>query len=391
MPFITLRRAAGLPGGLLSLAVLVAAGAIPGRAAAQRVTSSLDVQGTRLQYADTVDATATGLTPAVRLDWKYGLLSASGTYAQLSSAWSADGSVNGALFTPSRGPLSAELAGTAGGSTHQDGTHTGMMIGMGRLHLDGESSGLWIGAGGGATSDGFVWRGVRKGEAGAWLSNGPASLTLTAEPTVVDDSIRYTDMTAEAGWRAGRLELGAVGGARGGAHLPSVASNATAWGSVRAVVWLAPRVALLGSAGTYPVDYTQGFPGGRFASIGVRLSLTPHGRAVSEGEPDAPPVPVAPAPVGGVSGVQLVPGSRGRLLRVLAPGARAVEVNGDFTGWTPRALVPAGQGWFTLTAPIASGTYQMNVRVDGGSWVVPPSLTVVRDEFGGSSGVLVVP
>lgn len=386
MLFFAFRRASGLPGGLLTLAALVAGGAIPGRAAAQRVTSSLDVQGTRLRYADTVDATATGLTPSVRLDWSHALLRASGTYAQLSSAWSADGGVDGALFSPSRGPLSAELAGSVGGSTHQDGTRTGMAIGMGRLHLDGESAGLWVGAGGGATSDGFVWRGVKQGEAGAWLSNGPASLTLTAEPTIVDDSIRYTDMTAEGGWTAGRLELDAVGGARAGAHLPSVASNATAWGSVRAVVWLASRVALLGSAGTYPVDYTQGFPGGRFASIGVRLSLTPRARAVPEIEPAA----AVPA-VGGISTLQLVPGAKGSVLRVLAPGARSVEVNGDFTGWTPRALTPAGQGWFTLPAPIASGTYQMNVRVDGGTWIVPPSLTVVRDEFGGSSGVLVVP
>lgn len=386
MPSITFRRASGLPGGFLSLAALLAAGAISGRAGAQRVTSSLDVQGTRLRYADTVDATATGLTPSVRLDWGHGLLSASGTYAQLSSAWSADGSVDGAVFTPSRGPFSAELAATVGGSTHQDGTRTGMAIGMGRLHFDGQSSGLWIGAGGGATSDGFVWRGVRQGEAGAWLSNGPASLTLTAEPTIVDDSIRYTDLTAEGGWTAGRLELGAVGGARAGAHLPSVASNATAWGSVRAMVWVASRVALLGSAGTYPVDYTQGFPGGRFASVGVRLSLSPRAR------PAEVPVPVEPvaAAAGGVSKVQLVPRANGAVLQVFAPGARTVEVNGDFTGWTPRALAPAGQGWFTLPAPIAAGTYQMNVRVNGGEWLVPPSLAVVRDEFGGSSGVLVV-
>lgn len=146
MPFFAFRGASGRPGGLLSLAALVAVGAMPGRAVAQRVTSTLDVQGTRLRYADTVDATATGISPSLRLDWSHALLSASGTYAQLSSAWSADGGVDGALFTPSRGPLSAELAGTVSGSTHQDGTRTGMAIGMGRLHLDGESAGLWSGA-----------------------------------------------------------------------------------------------------------------------------------------------------------------------------------------------------------------------------------------------------
>jgi hypothetical protein len=32
----------------------------------------------------------------------------------------------------------------------------------------------------------------------------------------------------------------------------------------------------------------------------------------------------------------------------------------------------------------------MIVRTDAGAWVVPPGLTAVADEFGGSVGILVV-
>lgn len=369
-----------------SLATSLAACAIPGVVTAQRIVSSLDAQGNRLRYADTLDAAAIGLTPSLRLEWNNATLSASGTYAQLAHAWSADGSLDASVFTPSTGPLSAELAGTLGGSTHQDGTRTGAAVGIGRLHLDGTSVGAWLGAGGGATSDGFVWRGVREGDAGAWFGNGPATLTLTAQPTMVDDSIRYTDLSAAGSWRGRIFELGAVVGARTGAHLPLLTGSPTAWGSVNAVAWLLPRVALLASAGTYPVDYTQGFPGGRFLSAGVRLSLTPR---VLPAAPAATEV----APSGsGVSELQLAgaAGSR-RTLRLRAVRAHSVDVRGDFSGWQPRALARSADGWYVLATPLAPGTYQMNVRVNGGEWTSPPSLATVRDEFGGVTGVLIVP
>lgn len=375
------------PGAFWPLIGLLAGCVIPASAAAQRIVSSLDAQATRLRYADTLDASAIGLTPSLRLGWDNAMLRASGTYAQLAHAWSADGSIGASVFTPSAGALSAELAGTFGGSAHQDGTHTGSALGIGRLHMDGKSLGAWVGAGGGATSDGYVWRGVREGEVGTWLENGPATLTLTAQPTSVDDSIRYTDLTAEGAWRGKTLEVGAVAVTRAGSHLPSLVSSTNAWGSVNVVAWLRPRVALLASGGTYPVDYTQGFPGGRFVSAGVRLSLTPRERPA--------PSPVAARPelaASGVTDFQLAGTAGGpRTLRVRAPRAQIVEVSGDFTSWQPRALTRGADDWYTFVAPLAPGTYQMNVRVNGGEWLPPPSLTTVRDEFGGVAAVLVVP
>jgi 1,4-alpha-glucan branching enzyme len=77
-------------------------------------------------------------------------------------------------------------------------------------------------------------------------------------------------------------------------------------------------------------------------------------------------------------------------VRVSVPGARTVEINGDFTNWTPVKLLPAGNGLWTSTLPLKRGKYQMNLRVDGGEWTVPPGLLSMVDEFGGNVGLLVI-
>jgi 1,4-alpha-glucan branching enzyme len=78
-------------------------------------------------------------------------------------------------------------------------------------------------------------------------------------------------------------------------------------------------------------------------------------------------------------------------LRVQAPGARRVELNGDFTGWQPTALASSPGGSWTLTVPLAPGTYQVNLRIDDGPWMVPAGLLPLTDEFGGRVGLLVIP
>jgi hypothetical protein len=67
-----------------------------------------------------------------------------------------------------------------------------------------------------------------------------------------------------------------------------------------------------------------------------------------------------------------------------------VEVSGDFTEWVPMKLTSAGEGNWTLTLPVAPGHYQMNLRIDGGRWIVPPGLVPMVDEFGGAVGLLIV-
>jgi 1,4-alpha-glucan branching enzyme len=84
--------------------------------------------------------------------------------------------------------------------------------------------------------------------------------------------------------------------------------------------------------------------------------------------------------------------SRGtqRVLRVDAPGARTVEINGDFTQWRPVQLVRGIDGWWSVMVPIESGAYQMNVRIDGGAFQAPPGLLTSTDEFGGVVGILII-
>jgi len=143
--------------------------------------------------------------------------------------------------------------------------------------------------------------------------------------------------------------------------------------------------------GTYPIDPTQGFPGGRFVSLSVRLA-TRRGR---ESQLSSVVQPQTASPLGNgaapVSGFEAVRDSLGSVtLRVNAPRALLVEISGDFTSWEPVRLERASNGWWALTLPIGTGKYQMNLRLDGGAWLVPPGLLSMLDEFGGTVGLLVV-
>jgi len=77
-------------------------------------------------------------------------------------------------------------------------------------------------------------------------------------------------------------------------------------------------------------------------------------------------------------------------LEVAAYGAKTVEVSGDFTSWKPVKLAPSTGGAWKISLPIPHGTHQINVRVNGGQWLVPPGLPRLTDEFGGAVGLLVV-
>jgi hypothetical protein len=177
---------------------------------------------------------------------------------------------------------------------------------------------------------------------------------------------------------------------RVGDQVTDLGATARTWGSLSAVAWLKPRVAAVLSGGTYPIDPTQGFPGGRFLSASIRLAQgarhTP--RPSSPGvAPDSGGLPDPSAVqrfMWGKSGANAV------TLTAKVALAQTVEIAGDFTNWTPVQLSSAADGLWGVTLPLKSGTYQMNIRVDGGPWRVPPGLLSVVDEFGGSVGLLTI-
>lgn len=358
---------------------------------AQTVESSVDVGAAALEYADTLSTGAGAITPHVSIDWQSGFVDATGTYSHFTvGGWSTQGALSGSRFIPAGARSVIELAGLAGGSTHSDGTRTGEGLMNARFHLGRSRREFFVGAGGGRAWDGNAWRSVLLGEVGASVPVGPGQAVITVSPAIVNDSLKYADSQASIYWKRERLDLSAVLGFRVGDQAITTNPNARSWASMTAVAWLTPRVGLVASGGTYPIDPTQGFPGGRFVSLALRLA--------THSVRSQPPIPstdedVGPARTAAITGFGARRESPGAVtLTAAVPGAQSVEITGDFTNWVPVRLTPGSgstDSW-SVTLPINSGKYEMNIRVNGGAWVVPPGLLSMLDEFGGSVGLLVV-
>jgi hypothetical protein len=356
-------------------------GALAAPAFAQHPRFSVDAGALNMQYADSVDANAIAVTPSLWIDTRRASLITIATLSEFSGGgWSAQGSAVGSLFTRKRKLFLAEFEASAGGSTRNDASRTGQLLGIARAHLSTATRGAWIGAGFGGTWDGVEWRNVLQGEAAAWVAVANASASLSATPVVVDDSIRYTDTQISGALNFSRVDLDASAGFRGGSQLPTLGGTAKSWGSASITGWITSHIALVAGAGTYPVDLTQGFPGGRFASFSIRFGSR---RFSPSREPKAEPMSPSLLTLRNA-------GEGKRQIRIRLPAASTVEIMGDFTDWAAIALQQEENGWWSARLPIKAGIHEMNVRIDSGSWTVPPGLPRKSDEFGGSVGVLVV-
>ena len=149
-------------------------------------------------------------------------------------------------------------------------------------------------------------------------------------------------------------------------------------------------MAIVASGGTYPLDLLQGFPSGRFTSLGLRITGPGSGPAPAVARAAIELSQERAARNGLTSFRVRSRAARSREIRVRASGARTVEITGDFTGWSPVALSAVAEGWWFLVVDLAPGSYEMNLRIDGGAWLVPPDLPTRRDEFGGVSAILTV-
>lgn len=354
----------------------------PAAGLAQRTTASLDLGTARMRYADSLEANAMSASLSLQHHTSRISLEGSGTMSRLDDAWSNSGNAAATFASRFGRRLTGELVTTAGGSAHSDGARTGQFLGAVRLRIDGSSRGAWIGGGVGRAWDG-VWRATRQGESGVWLAAGPMTAMMSATPTVVGDTIRYTDASASLQRGAANWDAGASLSVRIGNPIPSLPTNRKVWGALSVTRWMSPSVGVEAAVGTYPVDFTQGFPGGQYVSLSLRLSPSRRsGIDVSlAGRAAAVESDVRAFRTEKVSGGEY-------RISVFAPGASTAEVTGDFTLWKPRHLNRSAGGWFEVTVPIGAGTHQLNVRLDGGAWVVPPGLTRLLDEFGGSVGLL---
>ncbi len=355
-------------------------------ALAQGISAEVDISGSQVRYADSLQLATAAFTPTLRVSGRRAILDATGSYSNARDGrWALQGAMTAVWFTPSLGRASGEIAALAGGTTNRDGTRTAQAMLTGRLHMRAGAGGIWVGAGRGVASDTLNRQAITRGEVGGWTRWASGAGSIVIMPTRLRDSLSYVDAQLALQWEWPRLTLGVSGSGRRGQRLPDIGERRTTWGDVNVTAPLIQRLALIASAGTYPIDWMQGFPGGRYVTVGVRLGVYESRTASAES------VPTSGARADDIA-VRVTAGPSGHtVLSVRAEHARSIELIGDFTNWQPIALIRDAKGRWSITLPIEAGVHQMNIRLDGGAWRVPKGLTPVVDEFGGSVGIVVIP
>ena len=325
------------------------------------------------------------LAPAFRYQrngWSFG---AAGTYAGYGQgAWSADGTVSGSYFSPSTRAIRPEISATASSTAGAFGASTDELGLQGRLHHIGRGGGIWAGGSIFRSSTGTATLDGVGATLGVWRSSGPATVAITAEPEWASDGSAYADYSASAQVFLRRIQFQARATLRN--WISMGAGHTEAGITAAAEVPLTADLAIVVGGGSYLGNVSQALPAGRFLTIGVRLgggpSLPPRPPATTIDDHLVPRLGATLTVAGTVEGL--------REISVRSPGAVRVEVEGDFTDWRPVALDPDGRGNWRGKFPILPGVHRLNVRVDGGEWGAPAGIPAEADEFGVTSGVLVV-
>ena len=75
----------------------------------------------------------------------------------------------------------------------------------------------------------------------------------------------------------------------------------------------------------------------------------------------------------------------------MQPGARSVQIAGDFNGWNPgrTSLEEVSDGAWAVTIPLPPGRYEYMFVVDGQAWISDPFAAEHNDDgFGSQNAVL---
>ncbi len=276
----------------------------------------------------------------------------------------------------------------------------GGLLGLARLEAGSAARGFALEAGTGRTFSREGTQPLSRLEMGGWNRIGQLDLGLWLKRTGLvapgtetgisspRDSLgvggpsrrtlpdHYTDLEATVGWSRGKLALEGGAGRRIGRVL-----RVTSW-YLQGQYQIHPRLALVASSGQFPVDLVSGLPSGAFTTLSLRLGLGATGPAPE----------VAPRrPSAGESSFVVTEGESGTTLLLLrVPLAATVELMGDFTAWAPVPLVPNGDATWRYRAWIDPGLHHLNIRINGGPWIVPPGLPGADDGLGGRAGIFVV-
>jgi hypothetical protein len=365
------------------------------------------------------------VSPGIKLDLPLANLSANGSAWLEGQQWQiADGTLSASVFTPTWYGVRGELIGNASRAFFDRSIANDQLDAQARLHfLMKQTGGIWVGGGVARPWRVAVVSHVDVTSGGAWTRLGsalvsgtltnffftkvaPASDSLSAStactdnrPSVGLDQIptatvtrdvaevqcrrysRFSDVEGAFHWEHGFFEVSAQTGYRFG-NPYDVSADSRRWAAASATLWVTNQVAAVMGGGRVPANPSRGLPARNYMNFGVMLAYTPVPRST---------VPVAPR-VATVRGFEVRSSSPGmERITIRVGGVESVEVMGDFSDWGTLQMIRRGRDLWELVLPLERGTHQINIRLDGGPWLPPPGMPVMKDGFNGEVGVLVLP
>ncbi|HEX6307089.1 MAG TPA: glycogen-binding domain-containing protein [Longimicrobiales bacterium] len=368
-------------------AALVVTVSCTGPPLAAQTTGSLDVSASFVEYDGFLPSAAAVFSAALRHDTPN--LSAGGAagwtwfesgnqilQATAAAAW---------FNSPRSDAWRLELAAASGISRYADESATGHVLARARMHLLRGNTGAWLSLTSGTSSGDSAGMPVEV-SAAAWRLQQEIAFVGTAAAVRLAD-YRHLDLQGSLRWTRSPIELELRFGVR-----PVARASERAWtgayGDASFLLSVTSHLSVAVSGGSYPSDPIRGLLAASYVNAGIRIRLA----GAHAPDPAAIVTAALRATSGGTPNARLeVTGSGDpRTLRVLAPGARTVELMGDFTDWQPVALTRVGHGAWEIRLPLSPGVHRVNVRIDGGDWTVPAGARAEPSEFGGVVGVVVV-
>lgn len=408
-----------------AIAVLALALLLPQGATAQ-IASKLEAGALVTSKDGELPAsTMSRLSPDVRLTMPYVAVTARGSAWLDGQQWEvADGVLSTTMTTPTVHNVRGEIVARASRAFDDRSIEDDQLDAQGRVYvLLRQRGGIWVGAGAARPWRVAVvsWMDVTGG--GAWTRVGDATLSTTytnflftkvapshdstgttatcgtrsdlgmatvvprpsfsTVPAASTDCRRYSrfaDLEGAMHWEYAALELSAHTGYRFGESY-DVNPDSRRWAAATATYWITSQVAAVIGGGRLPASPMRGIPARNYASFGMVFAYSP----VSRGT-----VPVVrTAMVRSFDIHPIAPGMEKITVRV--GGVESVEVMGDFSDWQPVPMIRHGRDLWDLTLAMEPGVHRLNVRIDGGPWLPPPSMPTLRDAFSGEVGMVVVP
>lgn len=359
-------------------------------------TFSIDLGASNVSYTGGAQSIATSVSPFFSAFGPQASVTGVANYSRFNTGgWSMQGALNASAISSATSRIRVEGLGAFSGASYSAGSASNSATGRARVHLVSPTRGMWVGAGAGRSNDGELNHDLLIGDIAGWVQTGPTLLQISLAPTRLRNEVTYTDAEATISRFSPRADMFASVGTR------ILTGGTSSWASTGITYRVLSWLGVVASAGNYVPDYTQGIPGGRYISAALRFSP---GTSRASYDPSLGEMPepsrtpgseseIIPEPDERFSSFAVGPVSASgnlREIRIRTPDASSVEIMGDFTDWEPVQMRNAGDNRWTSTVKLPPGIYHMNVRANSAAWEVPAGMTTIKDEFGGTVGLLVI-